>query len=154
VAMASPVPKDPSERRNRNPKLRGEWVDIGVARLLARDVVLPPRDKVDPEGVWGAATVRTWDAWRHDPVSVYFAPADVDYAVVTIELCHLDAGFGAVKYASEIRLRMDAMGLTPKGKRDLRFRVSPSVEVGQVATRVPVVAGVTSLDARRKSLSA
>jgi len=44
---------------------------------------------------------------------------------------------GNLRLASEVRLRMDGLGLSPKGKRDLRLRVideSPAVVLEVVTT--------------------
>src|SRR4051812_20095543 len=120
--MPGPLPKDPSERRNRNPKLRGEWVDVTTQRLDAADTILPDRCYVDPDNTWDNYTVEAWDAWRHDPVSAYYGPGDIQLARDTIRLYHLDFE----RNATEISRRLDKLALSPKGKRDLRFRVQPS----------------------------
>lgn len=70
------------------------------------------------EGEWRERTWQAWQAWRADPVTALWSPADVDYALDTIML-HQSS---FTSKAAEIRLRMDALGLTPKGKRDLRWR--------------------------------
>lgn len=109
-----PAPKDPGARRRRNEPARGEWVDL---EPLAEPVLpeLPPLEGEE----WPENTRSTWEAWRRDPVSAQWTPADVAFALDTI-LLH--AGM-TPSNASEVRLRMDALGLTPKGKRDLRWRV-------------------------------
>lgn len=112
MAGTGPAPKDPAERRNKTPPKRGEWVD------------LPPLEKeilpVLPPGEWEDGTRALWAAWREDPVTAEYTPADIAYALETIKLHNADA----TGKAAEIRLRMDALGLTPKGKRDLRWRVA------------------------------
>jgi hypothetical protein len=114
MAGIGPAPKDPSQRRNKSAPLRGEWVD------------LPPLEKpVLPdlpllvEGEWSERTRLTWEAWRSDPVTAQWSPADVAHAIDTICLHNAMTPSSA----NEIRLRMDGLGLTPKGKRDLRWRV-------------------------------
>jgi hypothetical protein len=81
--------------------------------------VLPP---IGPrEGGWSPETKAMWDAWRQDPVSAQWSPSDVAYARDTIERFERNAP------ANELRLRMDGLGLTPKGKRDLRWRTGTAV---------------------------
>jgi len=112
MAGRGPAPKE--SRRRRNAPARGEWVDLAP---LERPV-LPEL----PEGEWRPATRATWDAWRSDPVSAQWSPADVAFALDTI-LLHNE-----MKKPNEVRLRMDSLGLTPKGKRDLRWRITAPVE--------------------------
>lgn len=116
MAGSGPAPKLPDERRNRTPPSRGEWVDL---EPLETPILpeLPRRSK--GEGPWPATTRAVWEAWRADPVTSQYTVADIAYALDTIRLHAVMTPASA----SEIRLRMDALGLTPKGKRDLRWRV-------------------------------
>src|SRR5438309_1512057 len=113
-----PVPKDPAQRRRRNEPARGEWVDLPE---LEKPVLpsLPRRPSRD--GGWSARTKAVWSAWRADRVTSQYAPSDVAAAV---ELAWLFEEYvRGAKVAAEVRQRMDGLGLTPKGKRDLRWRV-------------------------------
>jgi hypothetical protein len=112
-----PAPKPKNQRRRTNEPARGEWVDL---RPLEKPI-LPPLGR--REGGWSPKTKRMWAAWRHDPVTAQWSVADVAYAHDTIERFELGAP------PNELRLRMDGLGLTPKGKRDLRWRPP----VGEVA---------------------
>ena len=107
-----PAPKDPSQRRRRNAPARGEWVDL--PKLT--EPVLPEI----PEGNWSDRTREAWQLWRDDPATSQYSSAGIAQA---INLLHLFEGWvqGDEKY-SEVRLTMDGLGLTPKGKRDLRWR--------------------------------
>ena len=60
-----------------------------------------------------------WEAWRSNPVSARRSPGDVAYAFDAIRL-HNEM---TPSSANEVRLRMDGLGLTPKGKRNLRWRI-------------------------------
>ena len=119
MAGRGPAPKAPEQRRNHKEPTRGEWVDLAP---LAKPVLpaLPKRRK--GEGPWPAATRAVWAAWRRDPVTSQYSEADIAYALDTIRL------HAVMKptTAGEVRLRMDALGLTPKGKRDLRWRIERS----------------------------
>jgi hypothetical protein len=87
----------------------------------------------DLEGVdWRPRTQETWEAWRLDPATQMWSPADRAYALDAIVLHNQATNPSSVK---EVRLRMDGLGLTPKGKRDLRWRV---VENQEPAEAVPI----------------
>jgi len=107
------APKEPDQRRNRHEPKRGEWVDI--PRIGTTDVPPCPRD--NPE------TVRAWAAWWADPASSQWTQSDVD-AVHDLARLHSEFSDGKLSYAGEIRLRSDGLGLTQKGKRDLRWKVA------------------------------
>lgn len=120
---AGPAPAQ--QRRRRNEPLRGEWQDLDLNPRKAAMPPLPGRKR--GTGPWPARTRRSWEAWRWDPSAQLWTKADKDYALETIYLvaedhARMDAGM-APTHSSEIRLRLDALGLTPKGKRDLRYRL-------------------------------
>jgi hypothetical protein len=64
-------------------------------------------------------------------VSAQWSPSDVAYALDAILLYD---GMTASN-ANEVRLRMDGLGLTPKGKRDLRWRVGGAAEPAKPKAR-------------------
>lgn len=115
MAGRGPAPKPKAQRRNRHEPARGEWVDLPPLSVPVLPV-LPGR--ADGEE-WSSRTLAVWEAWRADPVSGQWSPADVSYALDAILLYEVMSPSGA----NEVRLRMDGLGLTPKGKRDLRWRV-------------------------------
>jgi hypothetical protein len=117
MAGIGPAPKPAGQRRNKTAPARGEWVDLPP---LEQPVLSELPDLV--EGDWSPMTVLTWAAWRSDPVTAQWSPSDVAYALDAIRL------YDSMKAstANEVRLRMDGLGLTPKGKRDLRWRVVDS----------------------------
>lgn len=125
--MSGNGPAPAAVRRRRNEPSRGDWVDLPPLEAA----VLPELPEIvgEDEG-WGPMARMTWDAWRRDPVTQMYSPADVQYALDAIRLYN---GMTA-KTANEVRLRMDALGLTPKGKRDLRWRVQ---EPGAAAPPAP-----------------
>jgi hypothetical protein len=61
-----------------------------------------------------------WKAWRGSPVTSQYGPEDVAAA------CYLAEAFHSLSDASRLSL-MDRLGLTPKGKRDLRWRTPAEV---------------------------
>lgn len=142
MAGHGPAPKE-AGRRRRNEPTRGDWVDLPPIEAP----VLPelPRlvNDMDEPLEWRAATVATWAAWRSDPVSAQWSPSDVAYALDTIRLHN----FMTSTTASEVRLRMDALGLTPKGKRDLRWRITAEPVAADVAPPVAEVRRLRAVDA-------
>lgn len=119
MAGRGPAPKPASERRNRTEPSRGDWVDL---KPLTKPILpaLPRRAK--GTGVWSARTRRMYDGWRADPVTQTYGETEI---AAVLELAHLqeELSRGKLSLAPEIRQRADGLGLTLKGKRDLRFRI-------------------------------
>ncbi len=125
--MAGRGPAPQAVRRRSNEPARGEWVDLPPLEtpVLGR---LPARSR--DEEPWSKRARETWEAWRSDPVTARWSASDTSYAEDLLALYEL-----MPSSASEVRLRMDSLGLTPKGKRDLRWRVGEPA--GDVPTRAP-----------------
>lgn len=152
MAGRGPAPKPPEQRRNRSAPQRGEWVDLPA-------VSTPVLPALEESWDWHPRTAALWNAWREDPATTQFGPAEVAAAV---ELAWLVDEFatGNVRdpegdekqaareriTAAELRLRMDGLGLTAKGKRDLRWRAPTEVVAEQVPDR-PKLAEVRRLRA-------
>jgi len=140
MARGGPVPKDPSVRINRAVPQRGEWVTV-PAFHDGPVPKLPNRRR--GTGPWSAATLRAWASWWKDGASTQWSSADTESLVQLAHLWQL-VDEGEMKWAAESRLRMDGLGLTQKGKRDLRLKL------GDVAPVVTVSAAeVGSLEDRR-----
>lgn len=137
--MGGPAPKFPENRRNRSEPRRGEWVDLYP---LDKPVLpaLSRRSKAEG-GAWSRIARDVWKAWRSDAATGQYTEADVAYALQAIDLVDRMAGAGNAALASEIRLRMDGLGLTPKGRQALRWRIAQPAEV--VPIRQPRRAGGT-----------
>ena len=124
MAGTGPAPKLPGQRVNRTPPSRGEWIELD--RELERPVLPPYRSDWR---VWVSAktpagdTIRVkkgvshsmWNAWRSDPLTAQYGPADI------AAICYLAEHFHALGDSSRLAL-MDRLGLTPRGRRDLRWR--------------------------------
>src|SRR3954464_1789582 len=120
--MGRPL-KPPEQRRNRHVPQRGEWVDLEPLEAP----VLPEYDESwsefvesrDHEGnpieVRRGVSPKMWAAWRSSPVTSQYGVEDVAAA------CYLAESFHSLPPAQRLRL-MDSLGLTPRGKRDLRWR--------------------------------
>lgn len=119
MAGVGRAPKPKGQRVNRHEPQRGEWVDLVP---LVKPVLPAAHAK------WSPRVKLLWRAWRADPVSSQWGPADL--AAVWDLACIFDA-----LQPNEQRLRMDSFGLTPKGKRDLRWRTPQ--EVATIQAQAP-----------------
>jgi hypothetical protein len=118
--MAGRGPAPAEDRARANAPARGEWQELPP---LERPVLpaLPKRPR--GAGPWSARTRRVWEAWRLDWATGFYGPVEVAMAV---ELAWAYEEFvRAPKPAlmAEIRRWMDGLGLTAKGKVDLRLRL-------------------------------
>jgi hypothetical protein len=111
-----PTPKDRSARRRRNVPNGGEWIDL----LPLEKPVL--EELGDDE--WSTRARESWEAWREDPATSQWSPADISFAADTLRLVELNERDPSCSLAAEIRLRLDGLGLTPKGRRNLRWRLA------------------------------
>lgn len=117
MAGRGPAPKLPEERRDGHQKRRGEWIE-----LPAVNPAKPPAMPTAPKGGWSVGTRSAWKAWWADPVSLCWTPADVEN-VRALAYLHHEVERGKSSAAPEVRLRLDGLGLTQKGKRDFRWRI-------------------------------
>jgi hypothetical protein len=117
MAGRGPAPKHQSQRRRTNEPVRGEWVDLP---LLERSV-LPDL----PAGEWSERTVSAWAAWRCDPATVMYGPAEIQLCVDLAYVYEQWVQDGTAALAAELRQRQDGLGLSPKGKQDRHWRVTP-----------------------------
>ena len=129
--MARP-PKPKEVRLNHAKPRTGEWFEIPVKPLPG-----PAHEALSAFGTrkWQPESRQRWDVWRHDATSLYWSPADVDYAIETLTLYEVPEPNWA-----EISRRRDRLGLTPKGKRDLRLLVV-TTEKKAAAEKIPEESG-------------
>lgn len=116
--MAGPAPAE--NRRRRNEPARGDWVDLPP---IEKPFLPELPEKGDGED-WSEQTYATWALWRLDPATSQYTSAEIAYALDTIRLYEVMTPSSA----AEVRIRMDGLGLTPKGKKDLRYRVDRDAE--------------------------
>lgn len=114
MAGRGPAPKAPGQRRRRNEPGRGEWTDL---EPLAKPV-LRVASKEWPEHVRVL-----WAEWRSDPVTAVWSSSSRAWAWATAARWDDFA-------PAEQRLRADGLGLTEKGRRDLRLRLPNEIEAG------------------------
>ena len=122
--MPGPAPKPKEQRRNRAVPRAGEWVDLE-----------PLTEPLLPEASqeWPGRVKRLWAGWRADPVTSQYGSADL------AAIWDLAENFCDLTENSQT-VRMNALGLTPKAKRDLRWRTP-----AEVATIRRQAASVTKL---------
>ena len=105
----------------------------------------PPRNPALPalpkptahEGPWSSRTKSAWAAWRKDPVTGLYGPADIQSALDLAFVYEHWVRDGTAALASELRQRQDVLGLSPKGKQDRRWRVVADVADSAPAGEAP-----------------
>ncbi len=113
MAGRGPAPKRGGRQRNAAPR-RGDWEQLEPLT----EPVLPELDELEePAAGWRDTSRRLWAAWRSDPVTQKWNASDIALACDTI-LLHTTDPF---LRSGEIRLRLDTLALTPKGRRDARL---------------------------------
>jgi len=119
------APKAPEDRARSNSPERGEWQTL---LPLTKPVLplLPKRGKGN--GTWSPRTRRMWAAWRADWVTQAWGPTETAMALELIEQFEEGVRASSARRMTEMRLQMDQLGLTMKGKRDLRLRVGKPAE--------------------------
>lgn len=126
MAGSGPAPKF-NRQRSKAPT-RGDWIRLSPLEapvLPDLDEFEAPKDyeqELAPDGtpqarVWPTRTRFMWDSWRTAHVTGLWSSDDIALAVDTIYL----HATGAQGKAAEIRLRMESLGLTPKGRADRRY---------------------------------
>ena len=101
-----PAPKGIGNRRRYGQPTQGEWVDL---EPLDEPILEPAHPR------WPIESRRLWEAIRSDPVSSQYTEADVQMLKETMRVWRR-------LLPHEQRLRMEMFGITPKGRRALRFR--------------------------------
>jgi hypothetical protein len=120
--VSGPAPKPAWQRRRRAAPAGGEWRSLPPLEKP----VLPPLPKHWAGGTWCSRTRAVWKAWRDDWATGAYGPADV---VMCIELAYLydeAVRAGVPSHWAEVRHWCDGLGLTPKGKQNLRWRLDES----------------------------
>jgi hypothetical protein len=111
--MSGPAPA--VARRRANEPERGEWQSSpGIGWQHGNIPACPARSK---------AAVDTWTAWMRSWYAAHWLPADLPTLRLVIKLwAHADSGKATGSERSELRQLMRAMGITPDGQQDRRWR--------------------------------
>lgn len=140
MAGRGPAPKDPTERRRRNPA-----PDLTV---LAVDGQVHGPDLPD-SFEWPAVTLRWWDTWRRSAQAQTFTETDWSFLLDTAVM-HAEFWMGNRALAGELRLRVAKFGATPEDRARLKIAVGEP-EKGGAPTRLQTSA---SKDRRSRLLRA
>jgi hypothetical protein len=111
--MSGPPPKPPDQRRRRSEPARGEWHAIEGIGWQHGDVPTPP-DGLMP------ASLEAWSTWMAAWFAAHWTPSDLPALRQLIRL-YDQVERGDFQRASELRLWLDTMGVTPKGQLDRRW---------------------------------
>jgi hypothetical protein len=143
MAGRGPAPKPKEQRRNRHVPSRGEWVDLPAVTVPVLPE-LPKRKR--GSGPWHPRTVAVWAAWRQDPASTQYGPAEIAAAIELAWLFEDNVRGERSAPASEVRQRMQALGLDAKGKRDLRWRTVAETETIAAQPKLAEVRRLRAVD--------
>lgn len=126
MAAGGNSPRKGAVGRNRKPA-RGDWVQLEPLRAVVLpdlyDITLP---LLCEETGWPYTAREYWESWRVSPVTARWTRDDIAFAIDTISqfaaTTRMTKGTGGVPLAaSEMRLRMESLGLTPEGRRKGRL---------------------------------
>lgn len=149
MAGQGPAPKDAAQRRRRNAPARGEWVDLPSVKKP----ILPTLKQIDGKRKWSPQLKMLWEHWRKDPATTQYGPAEIALAKHLAFVYDDLAQAYKLSTSSEVRLILDTLGLTPKGKRDNRWRISADGGVDQEGELDKTAANKRAA-ARRKKIRA
>ena len=119
--MPGPAPKDPAQRLRRN-KDTIDWVD------LPADPELESRDIPQFAGL-GEAGRDKWSTIWVTPMATQWGDAEEGQAVRYCQLVDIWTTTKETKVLAEMRHLEAALGLTPKARKELRWRIVDGAEV-------------------------
>ena len=125
MAGVGRVPKPKNQRRHRVPLARGDWVDL-VPIAKPKVPKMPPSES---ETGWSERSKRAWAAWWKDPAAQMWSGADIDLAEHLLWVHEVWVRKSTTNILTELRQLREQLGLTPKGKQDRRWRVTPPGDV-------------------------
>ena len=141
--MAGPAPKYPEARARQNPPARGEWITLRTDPFMGSK---PKR----PTGLL-AKSRSMWDSWWETPMAHEWTEAEKALLVWLIDVADQIARkfkegkpIGVAPLFREMTQLHDRLGLTEKGRRDLRWRLPRETEQ-------PTLAEVVELPSRKRS---
>lgn len=120
MAGQGPAPKTPEERVSLKVPERGDWLSLPP---LEKPILPALPRRARGEGEWSSRTRRAWEAWRRDWVTGSYGSAEIAMAVELAYVYEDAVRARRPPYWAEVRQWMDRLGLTMKGKRDLRLRL-------------------------------
>jgi hypothetical protein len=110
-------PKDPETRRNHHGPQRGEWTTATATGWQHGDPPPPPPKVLK-------ITRDVWARWFGSWFAAHWTPEDLPGIYLVARL--YDAVMrGELQRSAELRIQLDAYGMTPKGAQDRRWRPPP-----------------------------
>jgi len=131
MAGRGPAPKASSARRRRNEPARGEW-----AVLTQKSPRRPALPRPTPKGGWSAFAKAEWARWWASPMAAMWDDSDRGTLELLLVFTESVRETPQASMATQIRLYRDSLGLTPKGRRDLRWLLP-----GETPPELEVLAG-------------
>ena len=119
MAGRGPAPKPPEQRRRYNQPARNEWVEL---KPLGKPALGALPRRTAHEGPWSSRTKAAWAAWRQDPATGMYGPAEIQAMIDLAYVYERWVRDETAALAAELRQRQDILGLSPKGKQDRRWR--------------------------------
>lgn len=142
--MSGNGPPPKKNRQRRGAPVRGDWQTLEElkAPVLPELDTLPIPDEC--EGSWPYTSRTYWEAWRNSPVTAILSEDDIALAIDTILHYSRTTTFtkkdgGVPLPASEFRIRMESLGLTPKGRWDSRLLLpeeKPPAEIVDITEEI------------------
>lgn len=115
--MPGPAPKPKEQRVNRNRKLSGDWV------VLPREHERTT-PKIPPlQAEWRKHTKDWWKTIWASPMASQWQDADV-YGLAELALLREKMLDGELSVTAQVTAKADKFGLTPKGRKDLRWVIT------------------------------
>lgn len=118
MSATGPAPKPPEQRRRYNQPAQSEWIDL--PEELDKPILPAYRPSF-------TIPKEFWELWRKDTITTQYHDVDVAAAVDL-------AKQWALLPPAEQRLRYTALGVTPAGRRSLRWRTQLEAKQQREAT--------------------
>ena len=135
--MTGPAPKQPEDRVRRHRPARGEWVTLPAEPFTGSKPRMPRGLLESSKG--------TWRRWWRSPMAHMWVEAQwdqVERLVLLVDRARRQLSAGEkTPDLGELRQLEDRLGISEKGRRDLRWRFAEDEE--------PVLASVTPLSRAR-----
>ena len=114
MAGKGPAPKHPHLRARANVPERGDW------QVLDREPFKkpPPLPRPYPRGGWSAKAKGAWQRWWASPMAPMWDEGDYELVDILLKMVHDWWEDPTTTQATQMRLTMDTLGLTVKGRQD------------------------------------
>lgn len=115
--MPGPAPKPKDQRRNRNAKQAGDWIQLPKEGYQGPIPTLPKKLGLDKD------THAWWKKIWRSPMATQWTEEDVP-SLIELAILRERLLDGKISVAAEVRLRTDLFGLTPAGRQQRRWMIT------------------------------